>query len=142
MKYLIMIASMMIAVTAMAADFSQADWDKGGKAQDKAGAYIACAFFGDMTSLGQKPDAYIIPTEDVDKFRNAALGQYRMMNKYFQQPLTGDAETINYAEFVAGQEAVLWDKEGMNSKNQEQFNAAARKHYHERNCPMILESIK
>ena len=85
MKYLILVASMMIAVPVMASSVpSESDWANGSKSQDKAGAYVACAFFGDMTSLGREPDEFSVHADDVDKFRIAALKEYRTMNKYYQ----------------------------------------------------------
>lgn len=129
MKYLILVASMMIAVPAMADSRDH---------ETKAQAYVTCAFFGDMSVLGKKPDSYDIPSSDVDTFRNAALKEWRLNNKANNVSYTGDEEIINYAEYVASQEAQLWEKQGMNN---DKINDASRKYYHEMNCPLLLQSL-
>ncbi|WP_148720274.1 hypothetical protein [Klebsiella variicola] len=72
MKYLILIASMMVAVPAMADSMDH---------ETKAQAYVSCAFYGDMSVLGKKPDTYDIPSSEVDIFRKTALKEWRLNNK-------------------------------------------------------------
>ena len=106
MKYLILIASMMIAVPAMADNMDH---------ETKAQAYVSCAFYGDMSVLGKKPDTYDIPSSEVDTFRKAALKEWRVMNKLNVINYSGDEEIINYV---------------------------SRKYYHEMNCPLLLQTLK
>lgn len=130
MKYLILIASMMIAVPAMADNMDH---------ETKAQAYVSCAFYRDMSVLGKKPDTYDIPSSEVDTFRKAALKEWRVMNKLNVINYSGDEEIINYAEYVASQEAALWEKKGMNGDG---VNDVSRKYYHEMNCPLLLQTLK
>ncbi|PUG98755.1 hypothetical protein DBL00_16520 [Klebsiella quasipneumoniae] len=129
MKYLILIASMMVAVPAMADSMDH---------ETKAQAYVSCAFYGDMSVLGKKPDTYDIPSSEVDTFRKAALKEWRIMNKLNVINYSGDEEIINYAEYVASQEATLWEKKGMNGDG---VNDVSRKYYHEMNCPLLLQTL-
>lgn len=129
MKYLILIASMMVAVPVMADSMDH---------ETKAQAYVSCAFYGDMSVLGKKPDTYDIPSNEVDAFRTAALKEWRLNNKANNVSYSGDEEIINYAEYVASQEAALWEKKGMNGDG---VNDVSRKYYHEMNCPLLLQTL-
>lgn len=129
MKYLILIASMMVAVPVMADSMDH---------ETKAQAYVSCAFYGDMSVLAKQPDSYDIPSSDVNTFRVAALKEWRIMNKLNGISYSGDEEVINYAEYIASQEAELWEKEGMNGRC---VNDVSRKYYHEMNCPLLLQTI-
>lgn len=129
MKYLILIASMMVAVPAMADSMDH---------ETKAQAYVSCAFYGDMSVLGKKPDTYDIPSSEVDIFRKAALKEWRLNNKANNVSYNVDEEIINYAEYVASQEAQLWEKQGMNN---DKINDVSRNYYHEMNCPLLLQTL-
>ena len=129
MKYLIMIASLMITVPAMADSMDH---------ENKSQAYVSCAFFGDMSVLAKQPESYDIPSSDVDTFRTAALKEWRLNNKANNVSYSGDEEIINYAEYVASQEAALWEKQGMNN---DKINDVSRKYYHEMNCPLLLQTL-
>lgn len=129
MKFLILIASMMVAAPVMADSIDH---------ETKAQAYVSCAFYGDVSVLAKQPDSYDIPSNDVYFFRTAALKEWRIMNKLNGINYSDDEEVINYAEYVASQEAELWDKKGMNGDG---VNDVSRKYYHEMNCPLLLQAI-
>lgn len=135
-----LIAGLMVgaAVPAKAND----NFDASFKAESEMTAYISCAFFGDQTSLGNPNSNSSVPSSTVNTFRLAALKKWRESNKLLGTVTTGDDEIISFSEVVAAQEALGWDKPGMNSRSVVEFHKAAWANYNGANCSMLLESIQ
>lgn len=104
---------------------------------DRSNSYISCAFYGDIANGANQP--VIIEESDILKFRLTALKIYRQILKIDTIPTEGDEAIISYAEYVASQEAVLWDKPGLNSAKGAQV---ALELYRDGNCQLLLETIK
>ncbi|MCU3853446.1 hypothetical protein N8W35_10045 [Enterobacter roggenkampii] len=113
LNYLI---SLLIGLSACAHATSDENYEKGTKAQQKSISYIACAFYGSSTQLDPN-FKHQISGEDVKKLQKAAYHAYNDSISYFgyEEP-DREQRIIDYAEFVSSQEAVLWDKPGMNGK--------------------------
>lgn len=115
------------------------NYEKGTKAQQKSISYLSCAFYGSSTQLDPSYTEQV-PTADIKILQKAAYHAYNDALSYFgyEEP-DHEQRIIDYAEFVASQEAVLWDKPGINGK---QVTLIARSLYNESNCNLLLDSIK
>ncbi|EPF4548694.1 TPA: hypothetical protein ACJTOK_003256 [Klebsiella aerogenes] len=115
------------------------NYEKGTKAQQKSISYLSCAFYGSSTQLDPNYTGQV-PTADIKILQKAAYHAYNDALSYlgYEEP-DREQRIIDYAEFVASQEAVLWGKPGMNGK---QVTVVARSLYNESNCDLLLDSIK
>lgn len=110
-----------------------------GKEEQKANSYLACSFFGSLTDPAYGK-TIVVPLETIKRFQESTLNHFRkwrMLNG--ESDIKSDSFIIDYAEYVAGQEAVLWEKQGMDGK---EIARVARQYYHESNCELLLETIK
>lgn len=114
------------------------EYQKGWKEEEQSKAYIACAFYADLTNPAYGKTA-MVPVEDKAKFSKAALQHYKKALPYFQASNDADDITIGYAEFLASTVSILWDKPGLEKGNTAQ---SARAYYNESNCQLLLDSIK
>ncbi|TBM15324.1 hypothetical protein [Hafnia alvei] len=137
--YVLTLTLAAVFVSAPVRSVSDESYEKGLKAQQKSISYLSCAFYGSRTQFDPK-NTWQVPTADIKKLQKAAYHAYNDSLYYFGF-LEPDKEQriIDYAEFVAAQEAVLWDKPGMNGN---QVTQVANSLYSESNCDLLLDSIK
>lgn len=127
MKKLMMIAALFTSLYVSA--------DEGvnvGKELDITNSYIMCGFYGSVS--GMDNNSYAVPAVEVRTFQYAALKHY----KATQKDKTSDTFIVDYAEYVAAQQAVLWDRVGDNNNTPQK----AKQLYRDSNCSMLFDNLK
>ncbi len=137
--YILFLAIVAGLVNAPVQAVSDKNYEKGFKAQQRSISYLSCAFYGSTTQLDPNYPGQI-PTANIKMLQKAAYHAYNDALPYlgYEEP-DREQRVIDYAEFVASQQAVLWEKPGMNGK---QVSIVAHTLYNESNCELLLESIK
>ncbi|KJP43609.1 hypothetical protein SR70_04910 [Klebsiella aerogenes] len=100
----------------------------------KAQAYVACGFYSNLSHMNDhKPS-------DEHFFLKAGANEFIKSTESLGSVAEREDILIDYASYVASQQALLWDQPGLNDlKTVEQ---AAKKLYAAANCDLLKEAIK